>query len=170
MVCQECKQKPASVHITQIINNDKTKISLCEDCARAYQHQLGFNFEPNFSIHKFLANLLDHEPVVGKPARASGEQCPQCGLTYSQFGQLGRLGCDRCYQVFAGRLEPLLRRIHGGFAHGGKVPRRTGGAIRVKQELRRLKAELQQLVAQEEFERAAKVRDTIRQLEQQLQA
>ncbi|KKM12746.1 hypothetical protein SY88_02475 [Clostridiales bacterium PH28_bin88] len=173
MLCQECKQRPATVHITKIVNSEKTHLSLCEDCAREHQQQWGFGFEPSFSIHKFLAGLLDYDPAVAERAERGSrqrQQCEQCGLTYDQFAQTGKLGCDKCYQYFSGRLEPLLRRVHGSVQHVGKVPRRAGGSIRLKQEMKRLRTELQQLVAQEEFEKAAQVRDRLRELEKKIEA
>lgn len=169
MVCEECKQHPATVHITRIVNNHKMQVNLCEDCARLYQHQWGFNvFEPSFSINKFLAGLMQQEQGMARPYRLPN-QCDQCGFTYEQFGQLGKLGCDRCYRHFASNLEPLLKRIHGTSYHSGKIPRRAGGNLRVKQEIEKLKADLQVLIVNEEFEKAALVRDRVRELEKNLQ-
>jgi protein arginine kinase activator len=93
------------------------------------------------------------------------EHCRECGLTYEQFHQTGRLGCPDCYHYLAPRLDPLIRRIQGSSYHRGKVPRRGGGNLRVRREIESLRAQLQQLVAQEEFEKAAQIRDRIRNLE-----
>jgi protein arginine kinase activator len=75
------------------------------------------------------------------------------------------MGCSKCYEKFEPQMELLLRRIHGGGRHVGKIPARAGKASRSKQEIDRLKSKLQALVQQEEFEEAARIRDKIRELE-----
>ena len=34
MFCERCKQREATVHLTEIIRNEKTEIHLCDSCAR----------------------------------------------------------------------------------------------------------------------------------------
>lgn len=163
MYCEECKQRPATVHLTKIQNNKKTELYLCEECARRH-HEIPFSFEPNFSIHKFLTGLLEGTPVEVTPV--ASPQCPNCKLTYDQFGQFGRFGCSQCYRAFGKQLELLLRRVQGNNCHTGKVPKRTGGNIWVKREVERLREELQRAIGEEAYERAAELRDRIRALEQ----
>jgi protein arginine kinase activator len=62
-------------------------------------------------------------------------------------------------------MDFLLRRLHGGSRHAGKVPRRGGSGIRRQNEMKSLKAEMQELVRREAFEEAAALRDRIRELE-----
>lgn len=170
MVCQECGQKPATLHFTKIVNGEKTEFHICESCAR----EKG-DFIPGttngFSIHNLLSGLLDFEPsnksslggTKSPPAR-----CEECGLTYTQFSKIGRFGCSSCYKYFSGRLDPLLKRVHGNIVHVGKVPVRTGGRIQQQREIEQLKRELQQKIELEEFEAAASIRDKIRELEGKL--
>ncbi|NLW07034.1 MAG: hypothetical protein GX039_03500 [Clostridia bacterium] len=160
MLCERCQERTATVHVTQIINGQKTELSLCQECAREIQPQF------DFSIPKFLAGLFDNELSIKAPAAAV--QCRQCGLSYEQFHQTGRLGCPECYERLAPRLDPLIRRIQGSSQHRGKVPLRAGGNLRVKREIEELRSQLQQLVQREEFEKAAQVRDQIRSLEKRL--
>ncbi|MCW2277856.1 UvrB/UvrC motif-containing protein [Heliophilum fasciatum] len=169
MYCDECKKKPAAVHITQIINGEKSERNLCEDCARLTHKELSMAFDDNFPINKFLAGLLGYETPTADAALnlafGEPEKCENCGVTYQQISQIGRLGCDQCYEHFHDKVEQLLRRVQGSARHTGKVPQRTGGAIRRQREIQGLRAQLQRLVAKEEFEAAAKVRDQIRELE-----
>lgn len=170
MLCQECQKRPATVHITKIINNQKAQISLCEECASAYQEQWSSFWGTNFSINKFLAGLLSHDSALAGSNKGVNKQnaCPQCGQSYAHFAQSGKFGCDRCYETFGENLEPLLRRLHGSRAHRGKVPARTGGSIRLKKELQDLKYKLHELIKAEKFEEAAKIRDKIRELEREI--
>jgi protein arginine kinase activator len=106
-----------------------------------------------------------------KPGKASNRgsiQCPTCGQTYAEFSRTGRLGCSDCYLAFDKQLEPLFRRIHGSSSHSGKVPERTGGKAKLEQSIRQLSSQLEQAVEREDYEHAAKLRDQIRQLRQQL--
>ncbi|QSQ08326.1 Protein-arginine kinase activator protein [Koleobacter methoxysyntrophicus] len=168
MLCEECGKRPASVHITKVVNGEKTERHLCEECARELE-DFSFSFQPNFTIHNLLAGLLDSAKESPIGVNISQKiQCPFCGMTFNQFSQYGRFGCSQCYGSFHGRIEPILRRIHGSHVHTGKVPRRTGGKIRLKKEIDKLKRQLEQAVKKEEFEKAAELRDKIRELENQI--
>jgi protein arginine kinase activator len=165
MFCQNCKKRPATVHMTRIVNNVKSELHLCSECAK--QHQgitFSLNFEPGFSINKFLGGLLDNASF--KMAPAQNPECPNCRLTFDRFSQIGKFGCSNCYRSFGEGLDPLLRRVQGTNRHTGKVPRRAGGKLGINRDIERLQAELEQAVREEAYERAAELRDRIRLLEQ----
>lgn len=169
MQCQECQKKPAAVHYTKIVNNQKTEFHLCENCAREKgELDLSFSLDPGFSINDLLTGLLDMESTTSPVAKHRSAQCEACGLSYSEFRRQGRLGCVECYQAFERQLEPLLRRIQGSTKHSGKVPERMGGAAKVEQEIKRLTRELERAVDDEAYEEAAKLRDRVRQLRDEL--
>ena len=94
--------------------------------------------------------------------------CPNCGMSYRDFQQTGKIGCSVCYATFRRQLEPLLRRIHGSSTHSGKIPHRTGGTLEMKHTIESLRKSLKECVAQEEYEKAAELRDKIRLLEHEL--
>ncbi len=168
MLCQQCGQRPASFHLTKVVNGEKSEAHLCEVCA---QQQGGYvqGLGPAFSIHQLLAGLLNYPtqftglPDAGSPGTIV---CRDCGLTYEDFAHTGRLGCGRCYEEFQPMLEPLMRRIHGAVQHTGKTPARTGKQVAAKREIVQLRADLQDAISREDFERAARLRDRIRALEQ----
>lgn len=176
MTCEECGKKPATLHLTKIVNGEKTEYHICEACAKEKgDFMSGFN---NFSIHNLLSGLLNFDPmskgsVAGQSSsqaapQAKAQRCETCGLTYAQFSKSGRFGCSDCYQAFGAKLDPMFRRIHGNTVHYGNVPERTGGQIKIRKELDQLKSSLQQFIATEEFEKAAEIRDRIRSLEQEI--
>lgn len=166
MLCDQCKSKPACVHITKIVNNQKIEKHLCEECAQS-SGEMSFSMVNNFSVNDFLKGMFDYEFVNGA-SPISEVACPNCGMTYSDFSRSGKIGCSSCYQVFGAKLEPLIRRIHGTCGHTGKVPRRGQGTLEVKLRLKRMKQELERHIASEEYEQAAKLRDEIRALEKQM--
>ncbi len=167
MLCERCGKKVASVHVTKIINGNKTELYLCDTCAREKGENI--SFEGKFPLHQFFSGLMSFFPSGDADAMApssySGLQCPECGLTYAQFGQIGRLGCDQCYEAFGENLVPLLRRLHGNQRHMGKIPARAGSFVKAKREIERLREKLQRKVDEEAFEEAAELRDKIRKLE-----
>lgn len=165
MKCQECGQRPATVHFTKIVQGDKSEFHLCESCAREKGEWMN-KTSNGFSLNSLLSGLLNFE-ATGSPVTAPA-RCSTCGMTYNQFSQVGRFGCADCYSHFKSRLEPLVRKVHGSTVHAGKVPQRTGGKIKTKRELDQLRAQLQATVELEKFEEAAVLRDKIRALEQQL--
>ncbi|GGG27100.1 UvrB/UvrC motif-containing protein [Paenibacillus abyssi] len=169
MHCQECGQKPATLHFTKIVNGEKTEFHICESCAREKGESLP-GTPGGFSIHSLLSGLLDFEKTnqTGLGPKPQTIRCDECGLTYSQFSKIGRFGCSSCYKHFTDRLDPLFKRVHGSTSHVGKIPKRSGGQIQFKREIEQLKLELHQKIEQEEFESAAELRDRIRELERKI--
>ena len=158
MLCERCKERPATVHISKIINNKQQDEHLCQVCAG----ELGyFQFGGlDFSWPQLFPKLVNWEEEKSAP-----EQCPQCGLTFRAFSQKGKAGCAGCYSAFAKQLDPLFLRIHTSNRHKGKLPFHQEGQLAKKRELDQLKIKLSQLVADQDFEEAAMVRDEIRALE-----
>ena len=176
MICDECKKRPTTVHIAQIVNGHKTQLSLCEECAKKYQKNISTGIgDASFSIHKFLAGLLDEEVDKGVAPRVKADTtCSGCGLTYADFSAHGRLGCGQCYDAFQRKIDPLLVKIHRKNVHAGKFPQvvvdeELSEEVHAHRELDRLRSELQVLIDEERFEEAATVRDRIRELEGQIE-
>lgn len=170
MLCQECRRVEANIHIVKHVNGKQTELNLCEQCARK-KEELDFTFEPQFSLHKLFASMLNQGLIGTREEKESAAlQCPDCKLTFAQFSQIGRLGCGSCVGAFEQRLKPLLRRIHAGSTHTGKIPARARIKVKRLRELDKLKEELEQKVQKEEFEEAALLRDQIRSTEKELAA
>lgn len=171
MECQECHIRPAALHFTKIINGEKAEVHICEQCAKEKgDFSPGFD---GFSIHQLLSGLLGldetmaEKPTSSTPFQETGElQCSTCGMTYSQFAKTGKFGCAHCYHAFQSELDPVFKRVHGGnTTHKGKVPKRNASHIRTRQEIDELRQQLQQHIQNEEFEKAAEIRDRIYALE-----
>lgn len=163
MLCQHCQQREANVQFTKIVNGEMVKLYLCDQCAKSAP-EVSFVFSPGI-IPDFLQSLFN---FTTNAQALKEEACLQCGRRLSEITQAGKLGCSGCYDKFQSELEPILRKIHGGGCHVGKIPARKGADLREKAEIEKLKEKLQQLIRKEEFEAAAVVRDQIRELEQKL--
>lgn len=169
MMCEECGKAPAVVHVEQVVNGKKTSINLCRECAEK-KGLLNVIFQPSFTFNNLLSALFGSDVKTLPQVEPGLEEprCPVCGMSYRDFARAGRLGCSRCYRTFEDRLSPLLRRIHGSDRHVGKAPSRAGGVAKARRELEQLKKELSLAVSQEAYERAAELRDRIKELERQI--
>lgn len=167
MLCQNCNQKEANVHITKIINGAKTEMHLCEECAKQKNE---FNITPHFnmgfplSFQNIFEGLVEMTGNMPKYMEKEDE-CPVCHLKFEDFKRTGMLGCSKCYEAFKSNMTPLIRRVHGNINHTGKVPKRTGGILRIEREIDKLREELRLAVTNEEYEKAAKLRDKIKEIE-----
>ena len=165
MVCELCKQSQATVHLTEIVNDQMTELHLCEACA----NEKGAQVESHFGLAEMLAGLADLGKTTEVEEEAAVKTCANCGMTYDDFRRVGRLGCAECYTTYKRSLASLLKRIHGAPHHLGKAPTRLIKAPVAKMELGELKRRLEQAIDMEEFEEAAHLRDRIREMEQQEQ-
>jgi protein arginine kinase activator len=160
MLCDVCGKNPATVHLTEIIDDQMSELHLCEECARKKSAQM----EQQFGLSDLLGGLAEFEKPA-KDLEAVALKCASCGLTYADFKKIGRLGCGECYTAFKKYLGPLLKRIHGSSSHFGKSPVMLAKAPKKKPEVQELRQNLQKAIEMEDFEEAAKIRDQIRELE-----
>jgi protein arginine kinase activator len=153
--CDLCS-KPATVHLTQIVNGKANKLDLCEACAQAK----GVTDPGGFS----LGDLLQKASLM--PGPTTGLRCEQCGATAGDFKKHGRFGCAHCYETFADLLTPLLENMHKGTTHTGKIPQKALARKNLYDRLIRLESELGNAVKAERYEDAARFRDEIQQVKQ----
>ncbi len=163
--CQRCKKEAASVHVTEIGQDGaKELLHLCEECAKGQ----GVPAAAAPTVLALFKELMEKTNTV---TRTRDRQCPECGTTFGEFKANGRFGCAHDYEVFQSRVVPLLERIHGFSEHVGESDAATiakSGADAAATELRRLRRDLQRVIKGEEYEEAARLRDRIQSLEQQL--
>ena len=160
MLCDICGKNPATVHLTEIIEDQMNELHLCEECARQKSEQM----EQQFGLSDLLAGMVE----FGKPTKEAetvSVKCVNCGLTYADFKKIGRLGCGECYGAFKKYLGPLLKRIHGSSRHVGKSPVKVTKVLKKKIDIQELRTKLQKAIEEEAFEEAAKIRDQIKELE-----
>ncbi|NLV91583.1 MAG: hypothetical protein GX030_04210 [Firmicutes bacterium] len=165
MICEKCERRPATVHLTQVINGQKTEAHLCQECAAA-QGDFGW-LDPQSTFQSFLGKVLENEFKFLGRTQPQTIRCRTCGLSYNDFHKLGQLGCADCYAQFSQQLKPLLRKLHGTTTHSGKVPRHSAPELWQQREIEELRGRLSQAIAEENYEEAARLRDLIRAKEAQ---
>ena len=162
MMCQRCKKKRATVHVTEVSGKNKGEIHLCDACAQ----KEGVTLKSQVSLADFLAGLIS-APATKEMRKLAQLKCPECGISYLEFQSKGRFGCPKDYDIFAQMVEPLLEKIHGATRHSGKSPRIAPGVSEKSIQLTALKRQLAAAVEEERYEEAADLRDRIRDLEDQ---
>jgi protein arginine kinase activator len=161
------------VFLTQIVEGKMQKVNLCQACSK----DRGVEDPTGFALTELLAGLgtsiQTEKPAPGHAAAESPagpvQKCPVCGFTQADFKKTGRLGCSECYQTFAESLGNLLKAMHKGTSHTGKMPERVWRQHELSERMKSLEMDLQKAVQDEDYENAAQLRDQIRRLVTQLQ-
>lgn len=163
MKCAMCGAAEASVHLTQVADGKVRSVHLCEACAR----KSGINIENPMSLSDLFFGLgLTSASAAGgasTPPPNASRACPSCGGTLVEFKTSGRLGCPTCYSAFETELEDLIRQMHRGDRHVGRRPAVAAAAAEEAsgETVEQLQQQLEQAVAEEQYEDAARLRDRI---------
>lgn len=161
MNCDKCG-KPAKVHLTQLVAGKVKKIALCNDCAETS----GVTDPTGFALADMLLapGAPASAPLAPRPV-GGGRQCPECGFTLADLQRVRRFGCGTCYETFRDEVNQMIRGMHKGAQHLGKVPDGMFEIQRRKQRLDDLRGKLESAIKAENYEVAAGLRDEIRELE-----
>ncbi len=167
MKCDFCDKK-ATVFLTQLVEGQMKKVCLCDPCAK----ERGVTDPTGFSMADLLLGGLSADAgsgAAGKklqttPSAAGGRKCPTCGFTLDDLRRVRRFGCGDCYATFGEEVAQMVRGMHKGTSHIGKVPAGLMAMQVLHQRLEELRARLDQAIASESYEEAAGIRDEIRNL------
>lgn len=163
-MCEVCNTNRANIHITEIVNNAKNEVHLCEECAS----QKGIMQKVQYSMQNLMVNAVEQK--AGKAVKEMQSlRCSNCGLTFQQLRSKVRLGCSHDLEVFKEWMVPFLEKVHdGATSHVGKVPKTASQTAQRENTLLKLKAELEHAIKSEDYEKAAQVRDEIKKVEADL--
>lgn len=175
MLCQNCNKNEATVKYTEIINGEKTEVMLCEKCSK----ELGIghmNFNMPIDFSSFFGDFLeDYEESSFMPLLTTNKQlkCNNCNMTFEEFMEQGKFGCEECYDAFSSKIDSILKRIQGSNRYAGKKLVSNGeNKIKFKEkpekketEKEKLQKQLKEAIQKENYEEAAKIRDKIKELE-----
>jgi len=163
MLCDVCKDKEATVYLTQILEGKMQKVNLCESCSK----EKGVTDPTGFALADLLLGLGAAQEM---DKGSDSQRCPVCGFTQVDFKKTGRLGCSACYDTFSDGLAALLKTMHKGTLHAGKSPERFREQRRLDVEIQTLRESLADAISMEMYEKAADLRDQLRKLESEAQA
>lgn len=175
MICENCKQRPATVTITMTKDNEQVVKHYCEVCSGkndfiqngpdSKSKAIEEIFSSWFGIPAWSMNAPEQ-----KQSQKEELQCFSCGMTFKQFLHEGKFNCSHCYETFHEQLPAIFKRLHNGATeHRGKIPSGFNNSYQIKKEIENLRQQMKVAVNEENFEKAAMLRDEIRTLEKSLQ-
>ncbi|MCL2117696.1 MAG: UvrB/UvrC motif-containing protein [Planctomycetaceae bacterium] len=165
MKCQKC-DKFATFHITELTGGKPIELHFCEDHAREYLSESADQSEATATLAASLAQNIALNQAVENLQEIDQQACPACGISFFEFRNKGRLGCSFDYTCFGEQLGVLVENIHGERQHVGKSPRSTQiNKPDRRTQLIKLRRELDESIAIEDYENAKKLSDQIREIE-----
>lgn len=176
MLCDNCGKNEANIRLTQIINGKKTEMIICEQCGE----KLGItsmDFEMPIDISNFLGDfMLENDDSEFMPFNTLGKalKCNRCNITYKEFLDNGKFGCEECYKTFEDKIDILVKKIQGTDKYLGRKARNSKenqvqdkkAENKTDNQIQNLQIKLKQAIKEERYEDAAKIRDEIKKLEE----
>ena len=181
MLCDNCGKREANVRYSENINGRKKELHLCEECSKKLGiENIDFNMPIDFS--SFFGGLLedfgtnDFMPLFNEVKQL---KCDNCGYTFEDIVNTGKLGCENCYSVFENRLDPIIKKIQGSNKHVGRTGKIIDSKISEKinnkdsktennkdvSKVEKLQNDLKKAIKEEKYEEAAQIRDEIKKIE-----
>lgn len=158
MLCQYCKEREATIHMTQSVNGVISKVDMCAQCA----NKQNLNFMDNFGFSNLFSEFFSHKASIQD---AFDMICPSCNGSFQRFRENKLVGCEDCYTTFSEQMEPIVLDVQGSTIHEGKIPSHADEKVREAHELKQMKKELDDAVAREDYEKAAELRDRMKEKE-----
>lgn len=165
MFCERCKKEEATIHLTEIIKEERSEVNLCESCAK----EIGLNSKlSKFSIS--LPDMLSFMKMDELPEREVNDDslvCQTCGMTFSSYARQGKLGCSDCYNYLEDAIVKIIKGYHSDKKHIGKIPKtvyETDAENKISADVSavdELQERLRNAVSEERYEEAAILRDKI---------
>lgn len=170
MICENCKQRPAKVKVTQMHNGEHFERHYCEVCANSlHPFYVEYKQDP-LSLHQLLSNWFDHtDQQLVQRQQSVPVTCEKCDWSFQRFLNEGKFGCASCYDSFREKLPNVFKRLHNGnTAHVGKAPGAFGEKLELKKRIEAIRLQMKNAIETEQFEEAALLRDEARELEGKL--
>jgi len=166
MKCDFCDKK-ATVFLTQLVEGQMKKVCLCDGCAK----ERGVTDPTGFSLADLLLGGLPGGPGTAAVSYSAspvgnGKKCFTCGFTLEDLKRVRRFGCSDCYATFSEEVTQMVRGLHKGTSHIGKVPEGLMAVQFRNQKIEELRSRLDLAIASESYEEAAGIRDEIRNLDE----
>lgn len=159
MKCEKCNVNEATVFVTKSYNGETMEMHLCDSCAKENESLF---LDDGISFQQFLSGLLDNSKT--NLTKNQSFTCKSCGMSIEDFKRNSLVGCAECYHSFEGYLKPIVKQLQSNMIHTGKRPSHVDETIKVKEKIMRLESELKIALMEENYEQAAILRDSIREL------
>jgi protein arginine kinase activator len=162
VICEQCRENEASLHLVTYLNGEKIEKHICSDCAAQMNAPGVFNA---FSIGDLFNSFF--KSTQAETAELPSLRCPDCGMSIGDFKSTGQFGCAGCYKAFEEYIIPLIKKVQGGTEHTGKAPEGMSKKFEKRRQIDKLKEMISDAVRAEDYEHAAGLRDKIKALEKE---
>lgn len=159
--CDICGEQDALIHVQQIFDGEVREIHLCADCAR--ERGLGDMKRLDGSSLSDLVGALTgnlFQAAQGGDLSAYLSICPGCGRSLHEVLETGEMGCPECYQSFQRTIQGRVRS-----SYSGSIPEGLKAIKALLVDRRSLEDALRKALEQEEYEKAAALRDEIEKIQ-----
>lgn len=143
--CSSCRN-PCSVTYNKLLSDLLVQESFCSDCPLLNQRLIGITTQ--------------HESHVNTDV-----SCQECGTTLQELLRHEPLGCAHCYSVFEKAICQRLKIDHLDYKQDIMINKNINPT---SDQLLKLSTDLQEAVSQENFEKAAVLRDEINKLKKMM--
>lgn len=165
MLCERCGKNKANVKVVKNLNNTIKELWVCSKCAK-----LEFTLDTNYDkdIDKLLRGFI--ESIIQNKSEKNRDEvkkvkCENCGTNYDYISKNWKFGCEKCYKYFGNSLNEKLSKDNIKNRHFGKFPEIEEYILSNKKRIIKLKCDLEDAIATEDYEEAANIRDKIKDLE-----
>lgn len=164
MLCDNCRERESVISYTMIHDDRIEEVHLCEVCAEKKLKADFTNYQGFLpQIEDFLKNIF---AFTSADSKEESIICPECGTSYFDFKNSGKVGCANCYNIFRNELKNYLYAVNPKPIHTGKIPLNTKPTVVKERNIRQLQDELDTAVKLEDYEEAAEIRDKIKALKE----
>lgn len=183
MKCDNCGKNDANVKYLRNINGVKKEMNLCEECSQ----KLGINdinFDLPIDFSSFLEGFFEdfeNSDIISLMESKNSVQCKGCNSTFEDIINTGKFGCPECYETFETEIDNLMNKLHGSNRHKGRlgklgkakvekeektsdISNQESKKVEENERLEDLKKQLKELIKEEKYEEAAKIRDEIKRI------
>jgi protein arginine kinase activator len=162
MLCQKCKKNEANFYYKKTVNGNVKEIALCNECVT----EMGItNNMFDIPMFNMMNEFNPFKSFNNEGSLSTPKVCTLCGSSFNDIIKSGKAGCAKCYDVFRGEFDRIITNIHGKVTHNGRAPKEFKIKNDKMKKLTGLKNKLSEVIAAQEFEQAAKIRDEINMLE-----
>lgn len=165
MLCERCRKNLATARYAEVVDGTVRELNLCAECLSKHSTEASAGFElvrPGPAKRRHVPSQMQRG--------AERARCKCCGQILGKVLENSKMGCAACYETFSEHIEGVIKGLHGQVRHRGKSPDVDDERARVRTDLQTKRTLLRSALGTENYEEAARLRDEIRVLEQELSA
>ncbi len=173
MKCSFCNSEDAVIHINEYSNEGIRKINLCINCAIKNGLNLSLN-DINKIFLNLAKNIFNNKDIQKKLDSNRKDYkfslvCPDCNTKIYDLSEDLRVGCPTCFNVFENIIDIIIFQKNNSLNYLGKLPLELKVYKNDRLKLSQLKNQLKKHIKHEEYDKAAIIRDKIKDLKKKIQ-